>query len=106
MEYDVTKVMRNWSKGAPNYGLLVKVVNEEVNSQDIRFYSKYHSNSRRHLFIYVTCNNKTIEEVPHLEIEGGCLQKKLKRSNNGLGNGKKGFTCSFSCFYKLNLVRA
>ena len=57
MEFDVTKAMRSWSKGAPNYGLLVKVVNEKANGRDIRFYSKSHSNSREHPFIYVTCKN-------------------------------------------------
>ena len=56
MEFDVTKAMRSWSNGAPNYGLLMKVVNEVENGRDIRFYSKSHSNSRRHPFIYVTCN--------------------------------------------------
>ena len=57
MEFDVTKTMRSWSKGTPNYGLLVKVVNEAVNGRDIRFYSKSHSDFRQHPFIFVTCNN-------------------------------------------------
>ena len=57
MEFDVTKAMRSWSKGAPNYGLLVKVFNEAANGRDIRFYSKSYRNSRQHPFIFVTCNN-------------------------------------------------
>ena len=45
MEFDVTKAMSSWSKGAPNYGLLLKVVNEAANGRDLRFYSKSNSNS-------------------------------------------------------------
>ena len=56
IEFDVTKAVRSWRKGAPNYGLLLKVVNEKINSRDIRFYSKYHKNPAQHPFIYVTCN--------------------------------------------------
>ena len=56
MEFDVTKAMRSWSKGARNYGLLLKVVNEAANGRGIRFYSKSYSDSKRHPFIYVTCN--------------------------------------------------
>ena len=45
MEFDVTMAMRSWSKGAPNYDLLVKVINKAANGRDIRFYSKSHSDS-------------------------------------------------------------
>ena len=92
MEFDVTKAMRSWSKGASNYGLLVKVVNEAANGRDIRFYSKSHSNSRQHPFIFVTCNNETIQEVRHLKKDGQGLTKKVTKGDTGLRKGEQSFT--------------
>ena len=88
MEFDVTKAMRSWSKGAPNYGLLLKVVNETANGRGLRFYSKSDSNSGRHPFIYVTCSNKTI----HSELEEKRFTKNVIKDDKELGKGEQGFT--------------
>ena len=91
MEFDVTKAMRSWSKGAPNYGLLVKVVNEAANGRDLTFYSKSHSNSRQHPFIYVTCNNEIIQEIRPLKKEGEGFTKNVTKSDKGeTGHPKQG----------------
>ena len=88
MEFDVTKAMHSWSKGSPNYGLLV--VNEAANGRDIRFYSKSHSNSREHPFIFVKCNNETIQEKK----EGEDFTKNVTKSDKELRKGEQNFTAN------------
>ena len=55
MEFDVTKALRDWRKGKPNYGLLLKTANEKLNGRDLRFASKTWKNRAWHPHIMVEC---------------------------------------------------
>ena len=54
---DVTSAVRNWKKGQPNYGLLIRATNEHEPGRDFRFYSNAEKNTYRHAYISVTCDN-------------------------------------------------
>lgn len=56
MEFDVTRAIRAWRAGRPNYGLLLKVVNEQENGRDLRFYSKSFRDSSKRPVIHVMCD--------------------------------------------------
>jgi hypothetical protein len=52
---DVTSAVRSWKSGRPNYGLLLRAVNEHRQGKDFRFYSKSERNASRHPYILVLC---------------------------------------------------
>lgn len=56
VEIEVTSAVRDWMAGKPNYGLLIWATNEDQNGRDTRFYSKSHSDSSKHPYIWINCN--------------------------------------------------
>ena len=56
VEFDITGAIRSWKQGFYNYGLLLKVVNEQSNGRDLRFFSKESADSSKHAFVNVMCN--------------------------------------------------
>lgn len=56
IEFDVTRAVVEWRAGRPNYGVLMKVVNEAENGRGLRFASKRHRNGNFHAKIHVMCN--------------------------------------------------
>ena len=40
VEFDVTNAVKNWLQGEENYGLLIKVNDETIDTRDLRFFSR------------------------------------------------------------------
>ena len=51
---DVTQAAKNWVNGAQNYGILVRVINEDVVKRDRRFYSREAASANRP-YLEVAC---------------------------------------------------
>ena len=58
MEFDITRAMRNWKAGDPNYGLLLLATNEDTVGRDIRFSSNADRTTSRHAYVNVLCDCK------------------------------------------------
>lgn len=56
IELDVTRAVVDWRMGAPNYGVLMKVVNEAQNGRGLRFISNAHKDKTLHARIQVMCD--------------------------------------------------
>ena len=52
--FDVTRAVRNWRNGAPNYGLLIQATNEYIPGRNFRFASNADPNKARNGYIQVT----------------------------------------------------
>ena len=59
MEFDVTRAVLNWrsENPDPNYGLLLLATNENELGRDTRFYSNAESDTSRHAYINVLCDD-------------------------------------------------
>jgi len=55
--FDVTGAARSWAEGQTNYGLLIKVVRENVYARGLRFYDRHHPNKNFRPFLQVLCKN-------------------------------------------------
>ncbi|XP_032235381.1 uncharacterized protein LOC116617081 [Nematostella vectensis] len=55
VEFDVTRAVRDWARGSPNYGVVVRVQNESVEGRGLRFASNADRDSKRHAYIHVKC---------------------------------------------------
>jgi hypothetical protein len=55
MEFDVTRAVKNWAVGEPNYGLLVWATNEHELGRDIRFFSQSYADAKMHPVLRVLC---------------------------------------------------
>lgn len=55
VEFDVTSAITKWRSGVPNYGLVIRALNELQPGRGIRFYSNRFSQSSKHAFIRVLC---------------------------------------------------
>ena len=53
--FDFTGAIRAWAEGAPNYGVLIKVANEAVNTVDWRFWDRHNRNVRLRPYAMVQC---------------------------------------------------
>jgi hypothetical protein len=60
---DITKAVRNWKNGAPNYGLVLLATNEATLGRDTRFVSNADGNSARHAYIDVLCYQPVYQPV-------------------------------------------
>ena len=56
VEIEVTSAVKDWQAGKPNYGLLLWATNEDQIGRDTRFYSKSHSDSSKHPYIWINCD--------------------------------------------------
>ena len=56
VEIDITRAMRNWQRGDPNYGVVLLATNERDAGRDIRFYSNASGDSKKHAFVNVLCH--------------------------------------------------
>ena len=54
VEFDVTKAVKAWSRGVPNYGLVIRATNEFRPGRDTRFASNANTASK-HAFVLVRC---------------------------------------------------
>ena len=54
VEFDVTKAVKAWSRGVPNYGLVIRATNEYSPGRDTRFASNANTASK-HAFVLVRC---------------------------------------------------
>ena len=57
VEFDVAPAVRKWRGGVPNYGLVIRAVNELQAGRGIRFYSNNYSDSSKHAYINVLCKS-------------------------------------------------
>ena len=59
IEFDVTRAVLNWRSEIPdpNYGLLLLATNENELGRDTRFYSNAESDTSRHAYINVLCDD-------------------------------------------------
>ena len=57
VEIEVTSAVNAWKSGYPNYGVVIWATNENTAGRDTRFASKSDSDSSRHAFINLNCNN-------------------------------------------------
>jgi len=56
IELDVTSAVKDWKAGKPNYGLLLLVANDYVNSRDLRFVSRDDLDTSKHAYIIANCD--------------------------------------------------
>ena len=57
VEIEVTSAVNAWKSGSPNYGVVIWATNENTAGRDTRFASKSDSDSSRHAYIILNCNN-------------------------------------------------
>ena len=57
VEFDVTKAIRAWQKGIPNYGLVIRAINELESGRGIRFASNADRDRSRHAYVLVLCKH-------------------------------------------------
>ena len=55
VEFDITRAVKSWSHGIPNYGVMVRATNEMTQGRDVRFFSKSYSDNLKHAFVNVFC---------------------------------------------------
>ncbi|CAH3120819.1 unnamed protein product [Pocillopora meandrina] len=55
VEFDVTKAIIAWQKGVPNYGLVIRAINELEIGRGIRFASSADHDRSRHPYVLVLC---------------------------------------------------
>lgn len=55
VEFDVTSAVRSWRSGVPNYGLVIRAINELQAGRGIRFFSNAYKDSSKHAFVRVLC---------------------------------------------------
>ena len=56
VEFDVTRAVRSWRQGTPNYGLLLWATDENLAGRDRRFASNAERDRSKHGYIIVMCN--------------------------------------------------
>ena len=57
VEIEVTSAVKAWKSGSPNYGVVIWATNENTAGRGTRFASKSDSDSSRHAYIILNCNN-------------------------------------------------
>ena len=57
VEIEVTSAVKAWKSGSPNYGVVIWATNEDIVGRDTRFASSADSNSSRHAYIILNCND-------------------------------------------------
>ena len=57
VEIEVTSAVNAWKSGSPNYGVVIWATNENTAGRDTRFASNADSDSSRHAYIILNCNN-------------------------------------------------
>ena len=57
VEIEVTSAVKAWKSGSPNYGVVIWATNENKAGRGTRFASKADSDSSRHAYIILNCNN-------------------------------------------------
>ena len=57
VEIEVTSAVKAWKSGSPNYGVVIWATNENKAGRDTRFASNADSDSSRHAYIILNCNN-------------------------------------------------
>ena len=57
VEIEVTSAVKAWKSGSPNHGVVIWATNEYREGRDTRFASNADSNSSRHAYIILNCNN-------------------------------------------------
>ncbi|XP_078370210.1 uncharacterized protein LOC144653953 [Oculina patagonica] len=53
--FDITPAAKAWRSGVPNYGLVIRAVNELEPGRSIRFASDAYSDATKHAFVRVLC---------------------------------------------------
>ena len=56
VEFDITKAIRRWKKGHPNYGVVIRASNEDTPGRDTRFAGNTNSDSTTHAYVNVFCD--------------------------------------------------
>ena len=56
VEFDITKAIRRWKRGRPNYGVVIRASNEDTLGRDTRFASNANSDSTTHAYVNVLCS--------------------------------------------------
>jgi hypothetical protein len=56
VEFDVTRAVRSWARGNPNYGLLLWATDENLGGRDLRFASNADRDTKKHAFVNVMCD--------------------------------------------------
>ena len=55
--FDVTGAFKAWQEGSPNYGVLIKVVRENILARGLRFWDRQHPDVKIRPFLQVLCKN-------------------------------------------------
>ena len=64
VEFDVKDAVTNWSSGVPNNGLVIRATNELVLGRSNRFASNGNSDTSKHAFVIVHCNDEVGPYTP------------------------------------------
>lgn len=56
VEFDITGAIQSWAQGVPNYGVILRAINELEAGQDLRFFSKEEKDKKKHAFVHVFCS--------------------------------------------------
>jgi len=56
VEFDITHAVHGWSRGLPNYGLVIRATNELEAGRGIRFASNAMGDSSQHAYVLVLCS--------------------------------------------------
>ena len=56
VEFDITRAIRRWKKGQPNYGVVIWATNEDTPGRDTRFASNASSDTNTHAYVNVFCD--------------------------------------------------
>ncbi|CAH3169239.1 unnamed protein product, partial [Porites evermanni] len=64
VEFDVTDAVKNWSRGVPNNGLVIRATNELVLGRSNRFASNGNSDTSKHAYVLVHCSDEVGPYTP------------------------------------------
>ena len=64
VEFDVTNAVKDWSNGVPNYGLVIRAINELDPGRTTRIASNANSDTSRHAYVLVHCSDEIWSDTP------------------------------------------
>ena len=84
VEFDVTDAVKNWSRGVPNNGLVIRATNELVLGRSNRFASNGNSDTSKHAYVLVHCSDEVGPYTPS--------QQPYTTANSSDSDGNRSYT--------------
>lgn len=56
VEFDITRAVKRWIQYGNNNGLLLRATDDNVDGRDLRFFSNYENDAKKHAFVNVMCD--------------------------------------------------